>query len=104
MNKTKPNAKPVTPAKPDEIKEVKKIDLLRVVDTAMMAEHMLKLAHDLVWNGIGDNGCDVDELTILSCVLDRAAAQLRESTTLADKLFKATWKAEAGIKAEAPAL
>lgn len=69
-------------------------DLLEVVDTSMMAGYTLGIARGLVMNAIGGNGCDADDLTVLSCVIDRAAAQLKESIAIADKMHKAAWKAE----------
>lgn len=65
-----------------------KTNLLAVVDNANIADYTLGVAHDLVNNGIGGNGCDVDELLVISCVIDRAAAQLREAISLADKMRK----------------
>jgi hypothetical protein len=65
------------------------LSLLDVVDTASMAGDTLRIARGIVMNGICGNGCDVDELTTISCVIDRAAAQLRESIAIADKMRKA---------------
>jgi hypothetical protein len=68
---------------------LQKNQLLEVVDTAGIAEYTLRIARDLVMNGIGGNGCDVDELTVISCTLDRVTAHLRESIAIADKMRKA---------------
>ncbi len=69
-------------------------DLLNVVDGANRAEYTLKIAHDLVRNAIGGNGANADELLTISCVLDRATAELRSSTAIADKLRKAEREAQ----------
>ena len=61
-------------------------DLLDVMDSVGMASHALRVARDLVTDGIGRNGCDVDELTVISCVLDRADVQL---LAVADKIREA---------------
>lgn len=63
--------------------------LLDVVDGANRAEYMLNIAHDLVRNAIGGGGADENELLTISCVLDRASAELKSSTAIADKLRKA---------------
>lgn len=71
------------------------VNLIDVVDGANRAEYTLNIAHDLVRNAIGGDGADVDELLTISCVLDRVAAELRNSTAIADKLRGTQQKAEA---------
>ena len=63
--------------------------LRTVVDAANIADDTLRIAHDLVRNCIGSDGCDVDDLVAISCVLDRVSAQVRNASKLADAMRKA---------------
>lgn len=63
--------------------------LLEVVDNANIADDTLRIAHSLVHNGIGGDGCDVDDLVAISCVLDRVSAQIQNASKLADAMRKA---------------
>jgi hypothetical protein len=63
--------------------------LLRIEDTANIADDTLRIAHSLVRNGIGGDGCDVDELVAISCVLDRVTAQIRQASKIAGAERKA---------------
>lgn len=63
--------------------------LLEVEDTTNIADDTLRIAHSLVHNGIGGDGCDVDDLVAISCVLDRVSTQIRKASKIAGTERKA---------------
>ena len=70
-------------------------------DSTTIANDTLRIAHGLVHNGIGScDGCDVDDLVVISCVLDRVSAQIRKASNLAGAARKKEGGAAPALIAE----